>query len=88
MVGPEVHPPQSGQNLQQQLRTPSRRRTSGLIPRDGAHNWANLTDESVRTLVTFTPGGIEQMFKELADVFAHGIEELAAQYETYLVTQV
>lgn len=40
----------------------------------------------MRTLVTFTPGGIEQMFKELADVFAHGIEELAAQYETYLVT--
>ncbi len=60
--------------------------TSVLIPRGVVHNWVNMTDQPVRTLVTFTPGGIEQMFKELAAVFPHGIEELAARYDTYLVT--
>ena len=60
--------------------------TSVLIPRGVAHNWVNLTDKAVRTLVTFTPGGIEQMFKELAAVFPHGVEELAARYDTYLVS--
>lgn len=60
--------------------------TSVLIPRGVAHSWVNLTEEPVCTLVTFTPGGIEQMFKELAAVFPHGIEELAARYDTYLIT--
>ncbi|WP_426031991.1 cupin domain-containing protein [Cypionkella sp. TWP1-2-1b2] len=60
--------------------------TSVLIPRGVAHTWVNLTDKPVRTLVTFTPGGIEQMFKELAAVFPHGVEDLAARYDTYLTT--
>ena len=60
--------------------------TSVLIPRGVTHNWINLGKTPVRSLVTFTPGGIEQMFKELAAVFPHGIEELAARYDTYLVT--
>lgn len=60
--------------------------SSVLIPRGVAHTWVNLTNQPVRTLVTFTPGGIEQMFKELAAVFPHGIEKLAARYDTYLIT--
>lgn len=60
--------------------------SSVLIPRGAAHSWVNLTAEPVRALVTFTPGGIEQMFKELSAVFPHGIEELAARYDTYLIS--
>jgi mannose-6-phosphate isomerase-like protein (cupin superfamily) len=60
--------------------------TSVLIPRGVAHAWVNLADTPVRSLVTFTPGGIEEMFKELAAVFPHGIEELAARYDTVLTS--
>lgn len=59
--------------------------TSVLVPRGVVHHWVNLSETPVRSIVTFTPGGIEQMFKELAAVFPHGIEELAARYDTYLV---
>lgn len=60
--------------------------TSVLVPRGVVHNWINLGETPVRSLVTFTPGGIEQMFKDLAAVFPQGIEELAARYDTYLIT--
>lgn len=60
--------------------------TSVLVPRGMAHSWVNLADSPVRSLVTFTPGGIEEMFKELAAVFPHGIEELAARYDTVLIS--
>lgn len=60
--------------------------TSVLIPRGVAHAWVNLADTPTRSLVTFTPGGIENMFKELAAVFPHGIEELAARYDTVLTS--
>ena len=60
--------------------------TSVLVPRGVAHAWVNLTDTPVRSLVTFTPGGMEEMFKDLAAVFPHGIEELAARYDTILVS--
>lgn len=59
--------------------------TSVLIPRGAAHSWVNLSDMPVRSLVTFTPGGMEDMFKGLAAVFPHGIADLAAQYDTYLI---
>ncbi len=59
--------------------------TSVLVPRGVAHAWINLTETPVRSLVTFTPGGIEDMFKHLAAVFPHGIKELAARYDTVLV---
>lgn len=60
--------------------------TSVLIPRGVAHAWANISEAPVRALVTFTPGGIEEMFKDLADAFPNGIEELAARYNTELLT--
>jgi len=59
--------------------------TSVVIPRGAPHAWVNQTDMPVRSLVTFTPGGMEEMFKALAAVFPHGIADLAAQYDTYLI---
>lgn len=59
--------------------------TSVVIPRGTAHSWANLSDKPTRSLVTFTPGGVEQMFAKLAAAFPEGINALAAEYDTYLV---
>ena len=59
--------------------------SSVVVPRGAAHSWVNLTDKPVRSLVSFTPGGIEQMFTKLAAAFSAGIEALAAEYDTVLV---
>lgn len=59
--------------------------TSVAIPRGIAHGWVNRTDAPARVVVTFTPGGIEEMFAKIAAAFPDGIEALAAQYDTVLV---
>lgn len=58
--------------------------TSVVIPRGTTHSWANMSDTRVRSLVTFTPGGVEQMFTELAAAFPDGIEAVAGKYDTFL----
>jgi quercetin dioxygenase-like cupin family protein len=45
-----------------------------------AHSWRNRSDSDVRTIVTFVPGGIDQIFTRIAGL---GPLELAAIAEQY-----
>lgn len=55
------------------------------IPGGAPHAWRNNAGTPARMLVIFSPGGVEQMFTEIAGLEIQGIIELAAKYGTVVV---
>lgn len=56
-----------------------------VVPAGIVHGWKNKTTAPVRMLATFTPGGIETMFEQLAGKTMDEIIALAATYGTHVV---
>lgn len=56
-----------------------------VIPAGMAHAWRNRTDAPVRMLVTFFPGGLEDLFPLLSDTAPEDLPALAAKYGSYIV---
>src|SRR6202034_2224426 len=59
--------------------------TSIVVPMGTAHTWRNFTDTPARMLVTFTPGGFDQLFDEIAGRSTADIDAIAQRYGTYVV---
>jgi mannose-6-phosphate isomerase-like protein (cupin superfamily) len=56
-----------------------------VVPKGAAHGWRNMTEARVLALVTFTPGGIDRMFDEIAGHTLSDIEAIARRYGTVIV---
>lgn len=52
-----------------------------LVPAGQPHAWRNIGDTPSRMLVTFTPGGVEEMFLNLAGVPPEGLADYARRHE-------
>jgi quercetin dioxygenase-like cupin family protein len=59
--------------------------TTVVIPKGALHGWRNLTDARVVALVIFSPGGIDQMFKEIAGRSLAEIDVIARRHGTFVV---
>ncbi|MCM2477314.1 cupin domain-containing protein [Rhizobium sp. CG5] len=55
------------------------------IPGGAPHAWRNNAGTPARMLAFFSPGGVEQMFTEIAGLELPGIIEIASKYGTVLV---
>jgi quercetin dioxygenase-like cupin family protein len=51
-----------------------------VIPAGAVHAWRNFGDKPSRSIVTFTPGGIEELFAKLSELALSNLPELAAHY--------
>lgn len=49
------------------------------------HAWANLSGSNIRMVATFTPGGIERCFLELAEAPTDKVEAIANAYGCSIV---
>ena len=56
-----------------------------VIPAGVPHCWKNRSDDDVRMLATFTPGGVDMLFAGLAGVQPEDIPAFAAGYGTIVV---
>lgn len=56
-----------------------------VVPAGVHHSWANLTDQSTRMMVTFAPGGIDELFAEMPGLTLDELPERAARYGTFVV---
>jgi mannose-6-phosphate isomerase-like protein (cupin superfamily) len=59
--------------------------TSVVVPRGTAHAWRNFAPLPMRMLVTFTPGGLDQLFEEIVGRSLVEIDALAQRYGTFIV---
>jgi quercetin dioxygenase-like cupin family protein len=59
--------------------------TTVSIPAGLPHGWRNRTAEPARLLATFAPGGIEEMFEQLAGKAPDEVASLAAAYGTHVL---
>ena len=59
--------------------------TTVTIKKGVPHAWCNLMDTPLRLLVVFSPGNIEELFRETAERESADIAALAAKYCRYLV---
>ena len=59
--------------------------TTIVVPAGAHHAWVNHAPSRVRTLVTFSPGGIEELFKQLHRTSPDELGTLAAEYGTHIV---
>ena len=59
--------------------------TSVTIKKGVSHAWCNLVDTPLRMLVVFSPGNIENLFRDTAARKSNDIAALAAKYGTLLV---
>ncbi|NNM71617.1 cupin domain-containing protein [Enterovirga aerilata] len=55
------------------------------VPAGMAHAWANLTDRPARMLVTLSPGGLEDIFAQLAGRSPAEFGELVERYGSVIV---
>lgn len=55
------------------------------IPAGVQHAWRNFSDEPVRFLATFTPGGIEELFELLQFTPPQFLAEVAARYGSIIL---
>lgn len=55
------------------------------IPAGVHHAWRNFTGKPARMLATFTPGGIETLFMQAADLSPEAFVALAASYGSVVV---
>ncbi len=51
-----------------------------VIPAGAVHAWRNFGDKPARCIVTFTPGGIEELFSRIGETPLSKLPDLAAQY--------
>ncbi len=58
--------------------------TTVAIPAGAPHAWRNRQMAPSRTLVTFTPGGLEELFLQLGGRSPDEIARLAAEFGTYV----
>lgn len=56
-----------------------------VAPRGVPHAWRNFGDKPTRSMVVFTPGGIETLFPQLANLPPPQVAELAARYGSVVV---
>jgi quercetin dioxygenase-like cupin family protein len=56
-----------------------------VVPKGVPHAWRNFGDKPARSLVVFTPGGIDTLFPRLANLSLPQMAELAAQYDVTVV---
>ena len=59
--------------------------TTIVVPAGAHHAWLNHAPSPVRMLVTFSPGGIEELFKQLHRTSHDKLDMLAAEYGTHIV---
>jgi quercetin dioxygenase-like cupin family protein len=55
-----------------------------VIPRGARHSWRVSRDGPARMLLTFTPGGVERYFEEVASTQPSDVEALLEKYGTVL----
>lgn len=56
-----------------------------VVPRGMPHAWRNFGDKPARSMVVFTPGGIETLFPQIANLSPAQVAELAARYGSAVV---
>jgi mannose-6-phosphate isomerase-like protein (cupin superfamily) len=56
-----------------------------VVPGGVPHAWRNFGDRLARSMIMFTPGGIETLFSELANLSPVQVAELAARYGSAVV---
>jgi quercetin dioxygenase-like cupin family protein len=59
--------------------------TSFTVGKGIPHAWVNPTDSLLRIVVIFTPGGIEQMFRAVAEKKVDDIEAFFSSYGTHII---
>lgn len=59
--------------------------TTIVVPAGAHHAWLNHAPSPVRMLVTFSPGGIEELFKRLYSTNPNDLDALATEYGTHIV---
>jgi quercetin dioxygenase-like cupin family protein len=59
--------------------------TSIVIPMGAAHSWRNFAAAPARMLVTFTPGGFDELFAEIIGRSPADIDAIAKRYGTFIV---
>jgi quercetin dioxygenase-like cupin family protein len=59
--------------------------TTVAIPAGARHAWRNRSSSQARMLVTFAPGGIEALFRDIGDRQPAEIAALAATFGTHVV---
>jgi quercetin dioxygenase-like cupin family protein len=61
------------------------RGTIVVVPAGMHHAWVNRTDKPVRMMITFSPGGVEELFGKLPGLGMDEIIELARSYGSIIV---
>jgi mannose-6-phosphate isomerase-like protein (cupin superfamily) len=56
-----------------------------VVPAGVHHSWANLTEVPTRMMVTFTPGGIDELLAEMDGLSLDALAERAARYGSFIV---
>lgn len=56
-----------------------------VVPAGVPHAWRNFGDKPTRSMVVFTPGGVETLFPQLANLTPSQVAELAARYGSAVV---
>ena len=56
-----------------------------VVPAGVHHSWANLTDASTRIMITFTPGGIDELLAEMEGLSIDAMAERSARYGSFIV---
>lgn len=59
--------------------------TSVLVPRGIPHTWANVGPDMGRMLFIFTPGGIDDFFREIGRHTLEEIVQVAADNDTVII---
>lgn len=59
--------------------------TMVVVPAGVPHAWKNRTQNDIRLVATFVPGGVEELFTKLAGLSPAQIGALAVQYGTIVV---
>jgi hypothetical protein len=56
-----------------------------VVPAGVHHSWANLTDASTRMMITFTPGGIDELLAAMDGLSIDAMAERSARYGSFIV---
>jgi quercetin dioxygenase-like cupin family protein len=56
-----------------------------VVPAGAVHAWRNFGDKPARCMVTFTPGGVEELFTRIGGLPPAELAEFAARYGTIVV---
>jgi mannose-6-phosphate isomerase-like protein (cupin superfamily) len=59
--------------------------TTVVVPRGVEHAWANIGSRHARLLLTFVPGGIDDLFVRISATSPHDWPQLGRRYDTWIV---